>query len=97
MTERPDSLPFGVRFRIGDAFPAERPTARFVVVFLLALNDLLPGNEMLMTESDDELPPHERVYLAGLVGSHLFELATFLDEAPPQFPLIAQFLETSST
>jgi hypothetical protein len=89
----PEKLPFGVRFRIGDAFPADQPIARFVVVFLLALNDLLPRNERLTEERDDKLPPHERVYLARLVGSHLFELATFLDEAPHQFQEIDRFLD----
>lgn len=94
MADTPEKLPFGVRFRIGDAFPADQPIARFVVVFLLALNDLLPCNQRLTEEADHELPPHERLYLARLVGSHLFELATFLDEAPRQFPEIETFLDS---
>ncbi len=44
-------------------------------------------------ERDDDLPPHERLYFARLVGSHLFELATFLDEARRQFPEIENFLD----
>jgi hypothetical protein len=60
---------------------------------MLALNDLLPRNERLTEERDDELPPHERLYLARLVGSHLFELATFLDEAARRFPEIEKFLD----
>jgi hypothetical protein len=93
MADIPEKLPFGVRFRIGDAFPADQPIARFVVVFLLALNDLLPRNERLTEIRDDKLPPHERLYLARLVGSHLFELATFLDEAARRFPEIEKFLD----
>jgi hypothetical protein len=92
VTSTPDNLAFGVRFRVGDAFPADHPLARFVVVLLLALNDLLPRNERLTEDRDDELPPHERLYLGRLVGSHLFELATFVDEAPRQFPEIESFL-----
>ncbi len=60
---------------------------------MLALNDLLPRNEHLIEESDERLPPHERLYLARLVASHLFELATFLDEAPRQFKEIGTFLD----
>lgn len=87
-----DALPFGVRFRVGDAFPAEDPVARFIVVLLMALNDLLPQNERLTQADDGVLPPHERLYLARLVGSHLFELANFVDAAPRQFPAIDEFL-----
>lgn len=80
-----DALPFGVRFRIGDAFPGEDPVARFVVVLLMALNDLLPQSERLTQAGDAGLAPHERLYLARLVGSHLFELAKFVNAAPRQF------------
>jgi len=93
MMSTPENLQFGVRFRVGDAFPADQPLARFVVVLLLALNDLLPRNERLTEDRDDELPPQERLYLARLVGSHLFELATFVDAAPRQFPEIEKFLD----
>ena len=86
MMSTAENLPFGVRFRVGDAFPADQPLARFVVVLLLALNDLLPRNERLTEDRDDELPPHERLYLARLVGSHLFELATFVGRGPTSVP-----------
>ena len=93
MADTENRLPFGVRFRIGEAFPADQAVARSVVVMLMALNDLLPQNERLTQPSDVELPPHERVYLARLVGSHLFEFATFLDSAPRQFHEIETILD----
>jgi hypothetical protein len=92
MADTENHLPFGVRFRIGDAFPADQAVARFVVVLMMALNDLLPLNERLTEETDDALPPHERLYLARLVASHLFELATFLEEVPGRFQEIDAFL-----
>jgi hypothetical protein len=73
----------GIRFKIGDAFPAESPLARWLAACAMALNDLILVNRWLLPKLEGQVPAegYENVYLAKVAGSHLFEVATFLERS----------------
>lgn len=85
----------GIRFKIGDAFPADDQLARWMTICAMALNDLLYVNRLLVprlkeeVESDD----YETVYLARVAGAHLFEIAKFLDQTHRRIPAIRAFVD----
>jgi hypothetical protein len=84
----------GIRFRIGDAFPAHNQLARWMTVSMMALNDVLYVNRLLVPRLAEEIESedYENVYLARIVGGHLFEVAKFLDHAHRRIPEIAEFI-----
>jgi hypothetical protein len=73
----------GIRFKDGDAFPADSRLARWLTVCAMALNDLLLVNRYLVPRLEEEVKsePYETVYLARLAAAHLFEVAKFLEQS----------------
>jgi hypothetical protein len=83
-----------IRFKIGEAFPADDLLARWVTVCAMALNDALLINRWLMPQLEDEVPsePHEHFYLARVGAAHSYEAASFLRKYRRQ-PKIKEFIE----
>jgi hypothetical protein len=79
----------GLRFRIGDAFPADDPIARWATVVSMAINDTVYVN-VRMIEGD--LPPELDLYYFRLVAGHFIEVCTWLAETPAQWPEVQTFL-----
>lgn len=84
----------GIRFKIGDAFPADDDLARWMTICSMALNDLLYVNRLLVPRLKEEVESedYENVYLARVAGAHLFEIAKFLDHAHRRIPAIGEFI-----
>jgi hypothetical protein len=84
----------GIRFRIGDAFPADDQLARWMTICAMALNDVLYVNRLLVPRLKEEVESedYENVYLARVPGAHLFEIAKFLDHAHRRIPAIGEFI-----
>ncbi|MCW2783370.1 MAG: hypothetical protein JWR35_3821 [Marmoricola sp.] len=80
----------GLRFRIGDAFPADDPIARWATVVSMAINDTIYVN-VRMIEGD--LPPELDLYYFRLVAGHFIEVCTWLAETPAQWPEVQTFLD----
>lgn len=83
-----------IRFKIGEAFPADDPLARWVTVCAMAMNDALLVNRWLLPRLQEEVPsePHENFYLARVAAAHLYEAASFLRKHQRQ-PKIKKFIE----
>lgn len=80
-------------FRIGEAFPADDPVARFVTVLAMMSNDFVRSIEPLVDIDDDEPDAQGRHlalfrYQAGI----LHEAAKFLVESRRRFPEIDAFV-----
>jgi hypothetical protein len=75
----------------GDAFPPDDPVARWMLVLILTLHDLLIVLDRL-DRSLDTAPAHENLYNARLAASHLWEAGTFLRNST-RFPEITEFVE----
>lgn len=84
----------GIRFRDGEAFPADDPLARWLTVCAMALNDLLLVNRWLMPRLQEQIeaPDYENVYLGRLAGAHLFEVAKFLEVSDRKMPAVRDFV-----
>jgi hypothetical protein len=82
-----------VRFKIGEAFPADDLLARWMTVCAMAMNDLLVVNQLLIPRLKDEIPsaPGEIFYLGRVAAGHLFEVATFLRKSD-RIPAISEFV-----
>src|SRR5438876_112511 len=76
------------RFRIGDAFPADSPLARFIVAVAQGMNDSLLANT-LFVESEK---PYEHIYFFNLASSHLFEVAETFRKAHRQWEEVRNFV-----
>jgi len=59
-----------LRFRVGAIFPADNPTARYVMALSIALEDLRTASDQLAREG---LPAHERLYFTRLLELHVRE------------------------
>ena len=83
-----------IRFKIGEAFPADDPLARWVTVCAMAMNDALLVNRWLIPRLQEEVPSelHETVYLGRVAAAHLYEAASFLRKYRRQ-PKIKKFIE----
>jgi hypothetical protein len=81
-----------IRFRIGEAFPAENPLARWMTVCAMAANDLILVNRWLLPKLKEEEPSegYETVYLGRLAAAHLFEAATFLEKSDRRFAVVRE-------
>lgn len=82
-----------VRFKIGEAFPADDLLARWMTVCAMGMNDLLVVNQLLIPRLKDEIPsgPGEIFYLGRVAAGHLFEVATFLRKSD-RIPAISEFV-----
>jgi len=77
-------------FRFGDAFPADDPLARFVVVVALGLNDNTLSHTRLVAAEE----AYERLYFFHLASGHLFGLADELSRAHEEWSEIRAFVAT---
>ncbi len=66
-----------LRFKVGDALPADDPLARFVLVVSMGLND----NSLSNTRFVNTKEPYELLYFFRLASGHLHELAKRLRRA----------------
>jgi hypothetical protein len=78
------------RFRIGDAFPAESPLARFIVAVAQGMNDSLLANTLFVKSEK----PYEHIYFFNLASSHLFEVAEMFRKAHGQWEEVRDFIST---
>lgn len=83
-----------IHFKIGEAFPADDPLARWATVCAMAMNDALLVNRWLIPRLREEVPsePHEHFYLGRVAAAHLYEAASFLRKYRRQ-PKIRKFIE----
>lgn len=78
-----------VTFRVGEAFPAGDPVARFITVLGLMSNDWLRSiSEMLSLDDSDPDSEAQRVSLFRQQASLHHEAATFIRDAKHRFPEI---------
>lgn len=85
-----DNLRHEWRFRIGDAFPADSPLARFLVAVGATLNDNILSNTLFVQAKT----PSERIYFFNLASSHLYEAAETLLKADREWPEVRDFVAT---
>lgn len=85
-----------VRFKIGEAFPADDQLARWMTVCAMAINDLLLVNRWLAQRLEEKIPsePHETFYLGRLAAANLFEAATFLRKSNRSLESVRDFVAT---
>jgi len=83
-----------LRFKMGEAFPADSVLGKWMVLLSVLLNDLILANEHLVEALDrsGSSPSPEGVYFFRLTCSHFREAAKFLDCAHRQ-PQVKAFLE----
>jgi hypothetical protein len=82
-----------IRFKIGEAFPARDPVARFITGLAMISNDLLRALEdMLRLESDTPEEIGRRVSLFRRQAAAVQEAATFIDDARRMFPEVSSFI-----
>jgi hypothetical protein len=83
-----------IRFaKIGDAFPASDPVARFITVLAMVSNDANRSIDELLSVQDG--PPDSgarRMMLFRQQASFLFEAATFIGEASDRFAEVRDFI-----
>jgi hypothetical protein len=83
-----------LRFKIGDAFPADDPVARFITVLAMMSNDWLRTTQYLLEiedGSDDE--GGRRLMFFRQQASLHHEAASFVVDARRRFPEIAAFID----
>lgn len=77
-------------FRIANAFPADDPVARFVVVVSLGLNNTLLVNELFVSADADSR--NDLIYLFNTASGHLWELAGVLRRASEEWKEVRDFV-----
>lgn len=84
----------GIRFKIGDGFPARDPVARFITGMAMISNDLLRALEdMVRLEGDAPEEIGRRVSLFRREPAAVQEAATFIDDARRMFPEVSSFID----
>jgi hypothetical protein len=82
-----------IRFRIGDAFPASDPVARFVTGLAMISNDWLRSiGDLLARKGDTPEEMGRRVSLFRRQAALLHEAAQFITDAQRMFPDVANFI-----
>jgi hypothetical protein len=83
-----------IRFKIGEAFPADEPLARWMTVCAMAANDLILVNRWLLPKLKEEEPSeaYETVYLGRLAAAHLFEAAKFLKKTDKRLAVVRELV-----
>jgi hypothetical protein len=79
-----------VEFRIGDAFPADDPVARWLTALAISHNDIRHGTIRLM---QPDLQSHEGVYYFRLIASHFKEIAEDLDNSYAEWDEVTAFVD----
>ena len=83
-----------IRFKIGDAFPASDPVARFITGLAMISNDWLRVIEdMLELEGDTPEEIGQRTSLFRRQAALVYEAATFISDALRMFPHVASFVD----
>lgn len=82
----------GIRFEIGDLFPANDPLARWLTPCAMALNDLLYVNRRLVPLLQNDGPNFESTYLSRLAAGHLYEISKFIQRSEGRVPEIRSFV-----
>lgn len=83
-----------IRFKIGDAFPAHDPVARFVTGLAMISNDWLRSFEDLLgLEGDTHEETGRRVSLFRRQAALVHEAAVFITDARRMFPQVAAFVD----
>jgi hypothetical protein len=77
-----------LRFRVGDALPADNPLARFILVVSMGLNDNSFSNTRFVDGTED----YELLYFFRLASGHLHELANRLRVAHEEWPEVQEFV-----
>jgi hypothetical protein len=81
-------------FRIGEAFPADDPVARFVTVLAMMSNDVFRSIEPLVTIADGHRDAAgARVALVRYQAAIVYEAEKFLTESRDRFPEIDEFVK----
>lgn len=78
-------------FRIGEAFPADEPVARWLVVLCAALNDLTLAATFSVR---DAAPPWEYFYFFRLTGAHFWETEKFIRQSRKRHREVAKFMDS---
>lgn len=82
-----------IRFKVGDAFPASDPVARFVTVLAMVSNDANRSiDELLSLDAEKPDAGARRMMLFRQQASFFFEAATFIGESRRRFPEVSQFV-----
>lgn len=83
-----------LRFKIGDAFPASDPVARFISVLAMMSNDWMRSAQYLLEiEDGSEDEGGRRLMLFRLQAALYHEAASFIVDARQRFPSIDVFLD----
>jgi hypothetical protein len=84
-----------IRFKIGEAFPAEDPVARFITGLGMISNDWLRLIDDLVSIYEDESPEGRgrRMSLFRRQAALVHEAATFITDALRMFPAVAMFVD----
>jgi hypothetical protein len=83
-----------IRFKIGDAFPASDPVARFITGLAMISNDWLRSVEdMFKLEGDTPEEIGRRISLFRRQAALVHEAVTFISDARRMFPEVASFID----
>ncbi len=83
-----------IRFKIGDAFPADDPVARFITGLGMISNDWLRLiTDMVSDEDDSREGIGRRISLFRRQAALVHEAATFITDARRMFPAVASFVD----
>lgn len=85
----PDARHRGVGFKIGDAFPADDPIARWATVLAMAANNTIYLNVRII---EGDLPPELDMYYFRLLAAHFLEAAQWLQETRSRWPEIDELI-----
>jgi hypothetical protein len=79
----------GIGFRIGDAFSADDPIARWATVLSIAANDTIYLNIRLI---EGDLAEEQSIYYFRLVAAHFFEAAIWLKSTRKILPEVDELI-----
>lgn len=81
--------PTGLRFRLGDLFPADDPVSRWLTLCCIALNDVLRVHKHLLPALETGHDPAASVYFSRLNAAHIYEAAKFLTRSERATEVVA--------
>jgi hypothetical protein len=81
-----------IRFKIGDAFPASDPVARFITGLAMVSNDWLRSVEEMFKLGDTPEEVGRRISLFRRQAALVHEAAAFITDARRMFPQVANFI-----
>ncbi len=78
-----------IEFEIGEAFPSDKPLARWMTALAMSHNDVRHGNLRLIDTGGDEAT---RLYYFRLVASHFYEIADDLKRDREEWVEVRDFI-----